>query len=338
LGLTIGEANKRYHEKLFIVDGELPTATAITGGVNLGNNYFRVDTENAEEMWRDRDVLIRGDVVQDMVRAFELTYQEFFTKRSSGLFGDTSNYWNWANLLLGKKGRIPMDDMRPEIVQRLQSLATASFQPVFIPADFRFLQSRPRFEEDLIMPAFIDMITRSQSEILINNSYFLPDEEFKGALQAAIKRGVKVKIVTNHVENTDFSQLHLLARTEYKDFLKFNAFGNGEELVEIYEWAGDPVLGNGEGLNHSKYAVFDGRAVMVGSFNIDPRSRDLNSEAVVFMENPEVAKIFQSEFSQETQPKFAEKVSFFQSQSFEDPDGLREKFELKISEILRPLL
>lgn len=338
LGLTVGDANMRYHEKMFIVDGELPTGMALIGGVNLGNNYFRADTENYEEMWRDRDALVRGTVVSDMVRTFETTYQEFYQKRASGLFGDTSKYWNWTNLLLGKKGKIEMDGMDPKILQTLSSFRQIPFNPKFVPVDIRFIQSRPRFKEDLIMPAFIDMISRAKSEILINNSYFLPDSDFKAAVMAAIQRGVKVKIITNHMENTDFSQLHLLARTEYKNFLQFNGTSAGGDVAEIYEWAGEPVLGNGEGLNHSKYAIFDRKAVMVGSFNIDPRSRKLNSEGVVFFESPEAASFYVTEFMEEISPKYSQKVSFFQSQSFDAPGGLKEQFELKMADILREFL
>lgn len=344
LGLTIGEANMRYHEKLFIIDGEDPVnGMAITGGVNLGNNYFRADPTNTEEMWRDRDVLVRGKIVDSMTRSFEQNYQEFFQKRSEGLFGDTSQIWGWANTLFGSKGYIEMDDMDPEILARLRSFTNQPFQPQWVSGDIRFVQSRPRFKEDLIMPAFLDMINRSQTEILINNSYFLPDEDFTRALKAAVSRGVKVKIITNHVDNTDFSQLHLLARTSYKDFLVLNtpalqAQGNGDTPIEIYEWAGDPVLGNGEGLNHSKYAVFDRKAVMVGSFNIDPRSRSLNSESVVFFESEQAASLYYQEFESERVPRYAQKVSLFQAQSFTDPGGLKEKLELQISEILRPFL
>jgi len=34
---------RRYHEKLWIIDGETDHAVAVTGGLNIGNEYFRVD-------------------------------------------------------------------------------------------------------------------------------------------------------------------------------------------------------------------------------------------------------------------------------------------------------
>ena len=35
--------DKRYHEKMWIIDGETADAVAITGGLNIGNEYFRAN-------------------------------------------------------------------------------------------------------------------------------------------------------------------------------------------------------------------------------------------------------------------------------------------------------
>ena len=35
--------DKRYHEKMWIIDGETDDAIAVTGGLNIGNEYFRAD-------------------------------------------------------------------------------------------------------------------------------------------------------------------------------------------------------------------------------------------------------------------------------------------------------
>jgi putative cardiolipin synthase len=40
-----------------------------------------------------------------------------------------------------------------------------------------------------------------------------------------------------------------------------------------------------EGTMHAKYAVFDRRVAIVGSYNMDPRSRMLNSESAIVFEN-----------------------------------------------------
>jgi phosphatidylserine/phosphatidylglycerophosphate/cardiolipin synthase-like enzyme len=41
---------------------------------------------------------------------------------------------------------------------------------------------------------------------------------------------------------------------------------------------------------HAKYAVFDRRVSIVGSYNMDPRSRTLNSESAIVFENKNLSR------------------------------------------------
>ncbi|WP_371833380.1 phospholipase D-like domain-containing protein [Ferirhizobium litorale] len=40
---------------------------------------------------------------------------------------------------------------------------------------------------------------------------------------------------------------------------------------------------------HTKAMVFDRKAVFIGSFNLDPRSAVINTEAGLYIESPELA-------------------------------------------------
>src|ERR1043165_8520184 len=60
------DPNKRYHEKVWIVDAGTPDAQAVTGGLNIANEYFRVDPGNVPRYWRDQDVVVRGAVIADL--------------------------------------------------------------------------------------------------------------------------------------------------------------------------------------------------------------------------------------------------------------------------------
>jgi putative cardiolipin synthase len=40
---------------------------------------------------------------------------------------------------------------------------------------------------------------------------------------------------------------------------------------------------------HAKVVVFDRQDIFVGSFNLDPRSADINTEAGLYVESPELA-------------------------------------------------
>jgi len=337
-GLLIDEANMRYHEKLFIIDGEDSTAaTAIIGGANIGNKYFRVTKEKPELMWRDRDVAVRGPVVATMNQAFENTLSEIRAEKSA-LLQLSELWWIGSKIFNQNQGKISLINKNRTLLERLdQNLQNAS--PMnFKPANLRFIQSRPRFREDLILPAYIDMINHAKKEILLINSYFLPDEDLLLAISAAVERGVKITILTNHAKSTDFRLLQLLTRSYYKDLLTFRKEDQPKDILEIYEWGGHAVLENGEGQNHSKYAVFDGKAVVVGSYNLDPRSRLFNSESVVVFEGKDAVAPFIKEFRDFIAPEFSQKISYEQAQEFEKNRSLLDSLQLQLGKIIEPLL
>jgi len=69
--------NKRFHDKMWVVDGESPEGgLAIVGGLNIANEYFRVDPAPANR-WHDQDILLRGPIVKDVSRAFDRNYAFF---------------------------------------------------------------------------------------------------------------------------------------------------------------------------------------------------------------------------------------------------------------------
>jgi len=47
------DPNKRYHEKMWIIDGETDHGVAVVGGLNIANEYFRIDPQNPGRYWRD---------------------------------------------------------------------------------------------------------------------------------------------------------------------------------------------------------------------------------------------------------------------------------------------
>jgi putative cardiolipin synthase len=53
---------------------------------------------------------------------------------------------------------------------------------------------------------------------------------------------------------------------------------------------------------HGKAAVFDGEVVFLGSFNLDPRSMYLDTEAVFVVRSPELARQLLAAFEVDFQP------------------------------------
>ena len=72
--------DKRFHEKMWIIDGETDHAIAVTGGLNIGNEYFRAAPDDPDATWRDQDVVLRGAIVRDLVTAFDRNF-DYFVER-----------------------------------------------------------------------------------------------------------------------------------------------------------------------------------------------------------------------------------------------------------------
>jgi phosphatidylserine/phosphatidylglycerophosphate/cardiolipin synthase-like enzyme len=78
---------------MWIIDGETDHAVAVVGGLNIANEYFRIDPQNPTHYWRDQDVIVEGDVIKDMVATFERNFEYFLeVKESRGIF-NTNIYW-----------------------------------------------------------------------------------------------------------------------------------------------------------------------------------------------------------------------------------------------------
>lgn len=105
-------------------------------------------------------------------------------------------------------------------------------------------------------------LTAAQRSILIENSYFVPDELTVEALIAARRRGVRVRIVVPG-RHTDAPLGRWAAHKLYGTLL--------EAGVEIFEY--EPTM------IHCKIIVVDETWVSVGSMNFDNRSFRLNDEA-----------------------------------------------------------
>jgi cardiolipin synthase len=109
---------------------------------------------------------------------------------------------------------------------------------------------------------FLIAITAATRSIDICSAYFVPDGITRRTLVAAVKRGVKVRIITpGHF--TDEAMVRRASRGLWGELL--------EAGVEIYEY--QPTM------FHCKLMVVDRLMTSVGSTNMDMRSFRLNDEA-----------------------------------------------------------
>jgi len=288
--------NKRFHEKMWIIDGETDHGVAVVGGLNIANEYFRIDPQDPSRYWRDQDVIVKGAVVKDMVVTFERNFDYFIrVKESRGIF-NTNIYWKATRSVVDKVGKMDMKYATDERLEKnVREIADKKLKLVYEPAKCRFFQNRPRFDETYIEQAYLKSIRTAKKEVLIGNAYFVASTAFVETVKDAARRCVTVIILTNSPTTNDLPMLTIVGREYYDDILEVNEEpgvrscpGGG---VQIWEWQGRRKNADEqtEGTIHAKYAVFDRSISIVGSYNMDPRSRTLNAETAIVFENEDLS-------------------------------------------------
>ncbi len=338
------DPNKRYHEKMWIIDGETDHGVAVVGGLNIANEYFRIDSQNPSRYWRDQDVIVKGDVIKDMVTTFDRNFKYFLkVKESRGIF-NTNIYWEATRNLFKKTGKMHMSHVTDErLNENVRELADTKLDLTYEDARCRFFQNRPRFGETYIEQAYLKSIHGAENEILIGNAYFVVSSVFIQTVKDAARRCVKVVILTNSPETNDQPVLTIVGREYYDDILAVNneplvqsCDGGG---VQIWEWQGRRTHGTEktEGTIHAKYAVVDRRISIVGSYNMDPRSRVLNSETAIVIENVALSRQLADMFYK-NDIDFSKQITLEDTKAFtESKDAiyqLQKKFGILVEDLL----
>jgi cardiolipin synthase len=109
---------------------------------------------------------------------------------------------------------------------------------------------------------YLMSIAAAELSIDLESSYFVPDTLISQALLAAVRRGVRVRIVVPG-QYIDSETVRVASKSEWGDLL--------ERGVEIYEY--QPTM------LHNKLLIVDREMVSVGSTNFDRRSFRVNDEA-----------------------------------------------------------
>jgi len=287
--------NHRMHNKLFIADG----AMAILGGRNLADGYFQRD---AGANFIDFDALATGAVLPELAAVFD-------------------SYWN-STQVRDIRSLAEADDPAPALRARFES-ATFNIGPPFAAPVIWRGRPAPRFDQlltddlaDLIgseATVFADTPTKvdptqgrlagttygfalqsfreSRQELMLFSPYFIPGESGLAGLREARKFGIAVRVITNSLGATDEPQASLAYERYRVPLLQM-----GVELYEVSavqvgrDEATRRVFGASRAQLHAKLALIDRRAVLLGSMNLDQRSATTNTEMVLLIRSPELAR------------------------------------------------
>ena len=147
-----------------------------------------------------------------------------------------------------------------------------------------------RGEVTAVGRAFVKLAREATSEIVGENAYLVPHEDLR-LTRELLARGVKLQLLTNSLATTDvvaINAAYAKSRPELVDL--------GVSLYEMKPYASSRSLYVANPASHAhlalhgKAAVFDRKIVFLGSFNLDPRSMYLDTEAVFVVHSPELAQ------------------------------------------------
>lgn len=160
-------------------------------------------------------------------------------------------------------------------VRRLMSLPT--LYPLV-----RHIVSLPYFDGYQLEKFYIDMIDSAQSELLLTTPYFRPSVDISAALDRAVQRGVKVRVMT---------RIHLAGDGTPQIAEDVNKDGVNRHLknVEIYEWTDE------KSIMHAKLLVIDRKLSFVSSVNLNRRSFIHDTENGVLILHEKTAEELRTE-------------------------------------------
>ena len=286
--------NRRMHNKLWIADNAL----GVIGGRNLGDEYFDAA---GDVNFTDLDLLVAGPAVREMSASFDA-------------------FWNsrWSLPVQAFVRQAPDAAARAAYADRLRRQAEA-FRGTDYAAALREARFGRRLREGGLAltpapvsvvfddPAKIDapdddpapsslfsarlrpLMASAQRELILVSPYFIPTEAGIAALGQMVQRGVRVRVLTNSLASADAVPLAHAGYARRRAALV-------DAGVDLHEMRPDGALPpRPRGLRssgaylHTKAIVVDRRHVVVGSMNLDPRSRLSNTELGLLVDSPPLA-------------------------------------------------
>jgi len=218
-------------------------ATGFTGGVGIATEW----TGHAQdpEHWRDTHFKAEGPVVAQM----QAVFADNWMKATGAVLHGT--------------------DYFPPLAQAGDAAA-------------QIFSSSPSGGSESMELMYLLIINAAERSIDLSSAYFVPDQISRDAIVAAVKRGVKVRIITPG-PNNDAETVRRASRALWGELLEAGA--------EIREY--QPTM------YHCKVLIADETLVSVGSTNFDDRSFRLNDEATLNIYDEKFARRQREVFEQD---------------------------------------
>ena len=290
--------NRRMHNKSMTFDKQI----TIIGGRNIGDEYLSNDQSS---QFADLDVLLIGKVVADIDNSFMDYWSSPISFDVETLVrldkGASSDFLSSLDHLKDDKN-LP----RSSLSMYRSAIEDSSIDTDLINKRIPFRWSNMQFLSDDVgkltksVPTDTNLVQqlrtllgRPSKQLTIISSYFVPTKDGVDTLVQLADSGVKIKILTNSFDATDVTAVHSgysqwrpkMLRAGIKIYeLKSTA---SEEQRENKLWK---ARSQSSTSLHAKTFAVDDHQVFIGSYNVDPRSANINTEMGVIINDDELAR------------------------------------------------
>ncbi len=294
-------ANRRMHNKSLTADNQ----ATIIGGRNIGDEYFGA-TDGV--LFADLDLIGVGPVVAAVSADFDRYWASDSAYPAARILPPAASdalerLSTQASLIERSEAartyvkalrELPLVDemLRGELALEWSEVQLVSDDPrkglglaapeTLLPFQLKRLFGEPQRHFDLVSP------------------YFVPSANGTEAFAEMVRRGVKVRVLTNALEATDVALVHSGYAKRRKELLEA-----GVQLYEMRRLSGTErrkeksgLFGSSGSSLHAKTFAVDGSRAFVGSFNFDPRSARLNTELGFVVSSPSLARAIETRFDE----------------------------------------
>jgi putative cardiolipin synthase len=307
--------NQRMHDKTALFDG----LVGIVGGRNMADEYYDYDHRYN---FRDRDALVMGPVVTQMEGSFDRFWEssqavpvekllakqlkKITPERMNAIYADLHAYAekpeNFAPEVRGALRNLPL-----KFDGLLREMAWD---------EVRFLSDLPGKNDGhaglsgggLITTELAAILRSAKKSVTIQSPYLIMPKGGLELFRQLVQQGVTVRISTNSLASTD----NLMAFSGYQKQRR-SILKSG---IKVYEYKPDPAIRT-ELMErypklakeapvfalHAKSMVVDGELLFIGTFNLDPRSANLNTEVGVLVRNTRLAVQVERNIEQDMLPE-----------------------------------
>jgi phosphatidylserine/phosphatidylglycerophosphate/cardiolipin synthase-like enzyme len=328
LFLSFNQFNQRMHNKIFTVDNVI----SITGGRNYQNAYF----DQAKGLnYKDRDVIILGPVVQEMRASFR-AFWDF--KRSINLknLNDVKSYikhnevkfWGTKESfqLHGFFEDIDQHASQPQLITELFVNQMTEVNHAYFIADDPGKNRKKWFGRfrglGKITRELAKLVSQAKESIYIQTPYLVLSDTAVDLFKKIRKESpnIEIRISTNSLAATDSWYVYALSHKQkkiYLDNLKFIIYEikphpeDINTLMPTYQQLRNRPLEPSEMelpkepyiCLHAKSLVVDDEIAFIGTYNLDPRSENINTEVGLVVQDKKFAKRLKDNIKKDMEPQ-----------------------------------